>query len=113
MRDDIRCIDGTSYKHLPANDDPDFEIAIGRCAECSGKGCRQLFIAEAEAKIGEKIKTKKIKTNNVYPPIPDRRFDWCAVTDNYDGEGSPIGWGRTEEDAIEDLVAEIEDRRAA
>ena len=70
-------------------------------------GRRELFIAEAEAKIGEKI-----KTNHEFPPIPDRRFDWCAVTDNYDGEGSPIGWGRTEEGAIEDLVAIIEDMRS-
>jgi hypothetical protein len=108
MRGDIRCIDGTAYKHLPMNDDPDFEIAVGRCPDCEGKGCRQVFIAQAEARIGETI-----KTSNIYPPIPDRRFDWCATTDNYDGEGSPIGYGRTEQDAVEDLVAEIEDRRAA
>lgn len=108
MRGDTRCIDGTLYMHVPQNDDPDFEIAKGRCPECEGNGCRQLFIAEAEAKIGEKI-----RTHNEYPPIPLRQFDWCATTDNYDGEGSPIGWGRTEEGAIEDLVAEIEDRRAA
>lgn len=106
MRGDIRCIDGTSYKHLPQNDDPDFEVAVGRCPECEGKGCRQVMIAEAEAKIGEKI-----ITHHEYPPIPDRQFDWSAVTDNYDGEGSPIGWGRCESDAVEDLVAVIEDRR--
>lgn len=106
MHGDIRCIDGTSYKHVPCNDDPDFEIAVGRCPECEGKGCRQLFIAEAEAKIGEKI-----KTHYEYPPIPDRRFDWCAVTDNYE-PGCQIGWGRCETDAVEDLIAEIEDRRA-
>lgn len=106
MRGDIRCVEGTLYRHDPQHDDPDLEVARGPCPECEGKGCRELFIAEAEAKIGEKI-----KTSNIYPPIPDRRFDWCATTDNYDGEGSPIGYGRSEEDAIEDLVAEIENRR--
>src|SRR6202000_12876 len=108
MKGSIRCVEGTLYEHRPADMDPDFEIARGRCPECEGKGCREVFIAEAEAKIGEKI-----KTHNEYPPIPDRNFDWCATTDNYDGEGSPIGWGRTEEAAIEDLVAVIEDQRGA
>lgn len=108
MKGDIRCIEGSSYRHDPQHDDPDLETNIGRCRECEGKGCRELFIAEQEAKIGDKIRTEY-----VWPPIPDRRFDWSAVTDNYDGEGSPIGWGRTEDEAIEDLVAEIEDRRAA
>lgn len=107
MRGDIRCVEGRSYRHDPQHDDPELETDIGRCPECEGKGCRELFIADAEAKIGEKI-----KTHFEYPPIPVRDHDWCAVTDNYDGEGSPIGWGRTEEAAIEDLIAEIEDRRS-
>lgn len=47
----------------------------------------------------------KIKTEYVYPPIPLRAFDWCAYDDNtYDGPGSPIGWGPTEEAAIADLL---------
>ena len=49
----------------------------------------------------------KIITEFVYPPIPLRDFDWSAVTDNYE-PGCPIGYGRTEEAAIADLMAEIE-----
>lgn len=50
-----------------------------------------------------------IHTENVYPPIPMRQFDWCAYRDGYeppDSEGvggGNIGWGRTEADAIADL----------
>lgn len=54
----------------------------------------------------------KIRTSYVYPPIPIRDFDWSAVDDDtYDGEGCPIGFGRTEEDAIADLLAQIEDEQ--
>ena len=53
----------------------------------------------------------KIKTNYEYPPIPIRDFDWSAIDDDtYDGaEDShcPIGWGRTEEEAIADLMQQI------
>jgi len=42
------------------------------------------------------------------PPIPNRNYDWTAVTDNYDGPGSPIGHGRTKAEAIADLEIEIE-----
>jgi hypothetical protein len=53
----------------------------------------------------------RIVTEYVYPPIPDRRFDWQAVDDEtYDGPGSPIGTGSTEAEAIADLMAQIEDR---
>lgn len=44
---------------------------------------------------------RKIVTENVYPPIPIRRFDWCAYFDG-DDEGLQ-GWGATEREAIADL----------
>lgn len=48
----------------------------------------------------------KIVTVNVYPPIPIRRFDWCA---HYDGrEEWPSGWGATEAEAIADLTDNYE-----
>lgn len=50
----------------------------------------------------------KVHADFVYPPIPDRRWDWSAVTDDYDGEGSPCGHGRTEPDAITDLLEQLE-----
>jgi hypothetical protein len=43
----------------------------------------------------------KIVTHCIFPPIPDRQFDWCAYYDNDDGH--PCGYGRTEEEAIADL----------
>jgi hypothetical protein len=49
----------------------------------------------------------KISTDFIYPPIPDRRFDWCAVdSDTYEA-GCPIGYGRTEQEAINDLIEQI------
>lgn len=51
---------------------------------------------------------RKIITNFVYPPIPDRSNDWSAVYEGYDG-GDPMGWGPTEEAAIEDLKQWHED----
>lgn len=50
----------------------------------------------------------RIITEHVYPPIPDRRFDWSAVTDGYEG-GDPIGYGRTEAEAIADLREQLEE----
>lgn len=51
----------------------------------------------------------KINTEFVYPPIPVRMFDWCATFEDYDGESdSPIGWGITEQQAIEDLKLQAE-----
>jgi hypothetical protein len=55
----------------------------------------------------------KIHTEFVYPPIPSRSYDWCAITDDYDGElGSPCGWGSTKEEAIEDLQFQISEMGA-
>jgi len=51
----------------------------------------------------------KIKTSFVNPPIPMRQFDWLAVDDDtYDGEGCPIGTGATEQEAINDLLEQME-----
>lgn len=45
----------------------------------------------------------KIITHFEFPPIPIRNFDWCAFRDSYE-PGDPIGWGRTTQDAIQDLL---------
>lgn len=56
----------------------------------------------------------KISTTCIYPPIPLRQFDWCAVDDDtYDGAPEchcPIGYGETEEAAIADLLEQIAER---
>jgi len=54
-----------------------------------------------------------VRTDHVFPPIPDRNSDWSAVDDDtYDGPGSPIGWGRTEQAAIDDLIEQLLDRQS-
>lgn len=48
-----------------------------------------------------------IRTSHVYPPIPDRRWDWEAWYDNdepNDAGHIDRGWGRTEAEAIADLL---------
>ena len=58
-----------------------------------------------------KIGRLTISTSHDYPPIPYRGFDWSAVDDgSYDGEGCPIGTGFTEQEAISDLLYQLEDR---
>lgn len=43
------------------------------------------------------------------PPIPIRDFDWRAIdADTYDYT-EPVGWGRTEAEAIADLLEQLED----
>ena len=52
----------------------------------------------------------KIKTSFDYPPIPIRNFDWSAWDDEtYDGEGCPMGHGKTEQEAIADLLEQTEE----
>lgn len=53
----------------------------------------------------------KVLTQYDPKPIPSRAFDWHAIDDStYDGtEGSPVGWGATEADAIADLKQQVEE----
>jgi len=60
-----------------------------------------------------KIKYRtKIKTNYEVKPIPIRNFDWTAVLDDYDSgdEDSVLGQGRTELEAIEMLLEQLDDK---
>jgi hypothetical protein len=109
FRFDVRCIDGRLFRHVPQHDDPDFEIDAGRCEDCEGAGCDRLHRQEAETAVGDRI-----KVTCVYPPIPDRRFDWCATRENDEPSDNGAmfqGYGRTEQEAIDDLVAVIADAR--
>lgn len=59
----------------------------------------------------------KIITSHNHPPIPDRSMDWSAVFEDYDGgdiepgvpSRDPIGYGPTEQAAIEDLLGRYEE----
>ena len=44
-----------------------------------------------------------IITSYDYPPIPIRDYDWSAIREGYE-PGDLIGTGRTEQDAIINLV---------
>ena len=56
--------------------------------------------------------SRKIITEFVYPPIPDRRWDWQAVEDGYE-PGDPIGRGPTEDEAILDLQEQVDNSEEA
>lgn len=46
-----------------------------------------------------------VRTSIVYPPIPNRRFDWQAVYDDDEpNDNGPTGHGETEQEAIKDLI---------
>lgn len=63
------------------------------------------------------INGRKIETVFVYPPIPVRCCDWQAMLDgdepSEEGPSPPVGRGATEEEAIADLIEQVEDRDAA
>lgn len=50
----------------------------------------------------------KIKTDYWAKPMPIRSFDWCAFDENTHDVGAPIGYGATEQEALKDLLAQIE-----
>jgi len=49
----------------------------------------------------------KLRTDYWPKPIPMRQFDWSATEDGYE-PGRPIGYGRTEQEAIDDLKEQLE-----
>ena len=51
----------------------------------------------------------RIITTHVYPPIPDRRWDWSAHHDGEEESGH-YGWGSTEAEALADLQRLDEER---
>jgi hypothetical protein len=51
----------------------------------------------------------RVKTHYQLTPLPYRGFDWSAYDDEtYEGNG-PVGYGATEEQAIADLMDQLED----
>jgi hypothetical protein len=50
-----------------------------------------------------------IKTEYIYPWPPINDNGWCAIDDDtYDGPSSPMGWGATQQEAINDLLAQLD-----
>lgn len=50
----------------------------------------------------------EIETVFVNPPLPIRSMDWAATERDYD-LGRPVGAGATEQAAIDDLIAQLEE----
>ncbi len=50
---------------------------------------------------------RKIITSHDCPPIPVRDYDWSASREDWD-EGDLIGYGKTEQEAIDDLLEQEE-----
>jgi hypothetical protein len=57
-----------------------------------------------------------ICTRHVFPPIPLRDYDWCAWDEQHNpGAEYPhmVGWGKTQDDAIEDLLRLLDEQAEA
>ena len=54
---------------------------------------------------------RTVRTNFAYPPIPVRSFDWEATEPDYE-PGDPLGYGRTEQAAIEALLDQLDEELA-
>lgn len=50
----------------------------------------------------------KIVTQYICPPIPTRDHDWVAYEDGREEDGA-YGYGKTEQEAIEDLKGQTDD----
>ena len=52
----------------------------------------------------------KIITTYHCPPIPDRNYDWSAMREEDIGEEKRghVGWGKTEQEAIDDLKFQLD-----
>ena len=55
----------------------------------------------------DKTPAMKIVTDFWAKPIPTTQFDWSAVEDGYE-PGRPIGYGKTEAEAVKDLREQLE-----
>ena len=53
---------------------------------------------------------KQIITANPCPPIPVRKYDWEAYREGWD-LGDPMGYGATEQEAINDLLEQEIERQ--
>jgi hypothetical protein len=53
------------------------------------------------------VSPETIRTSYVYPPIPTRRFDWCAWVDGH--EEGRIGYGATEAEATANLREQLDE----
>jgi len=63
---------------------------------------------EPEAPLPPTWRGRPICTDFWEKPVPSTAYDWSAVLDGYEG-GDPIGYGSSEQAAIEDLKAQLDE----
>ena len=54
-----------------------------------------------------------IRCEQIMPPIPERKYDWCAYDDDQCGCPEchrPVGYGATEQEAIADLLEQLREK---
>jgi hypothetical protein len=78
--------------------------------EIGGWKCWQCSFATKDVSIAAAHDGVKIRTSCDCPPIPMRQFDWSAWDDNLGADCSPIGRGKTEQEAIDDLTEQLAER---
>ena len=76
---------------------------LTRTAAVSATGTGKNTPIKSTTAKGARGQELKIVTEHTYPPIPIRSFDWHAWIDGFEEDGM-YGSGRTEEEAIEDLI---------
>lgn len=52
--------------------------------------------------------SERINVEHVFPPIPVRTCDYRATFDGYE-PGDAQGWGRTADEAVDDLLSQLEE----
>jgi hypothetical protein len=53
--------------------------------------------------------TRRIVTHYWQKPVPSNEFDWQAIDDNTYEPGCPIGYGATEQAAIDNLMEQLDE----
>lgn len=76
----------------------------------NGWYCYQCQFSTRDVELAAAHDGVKIYTSNTFPPIPCRQFDWAAWDDNLGADESPIGRGRTEQAAINELTEMLAER---
>jgi hypothetical protein len=69
---------------------------------------KRVMEVEAREQAASDALKARVRTEHVFPPIPDRSHDWRATFDDYE-PGDPMGYGPTESAAINNLIEQAED----
>jgi hypothetical protein len=97
------------FKQVSSDGEPsDWQAGIELARKALPELATTIRVPRGVTPYTEAVAHEKIITVNEYPPIPDRSCDWLA---HYEGEEEKgdYGWGRTEQEAINDLKENYEE----